>query len=502
MDSSAVPMPMPSYQNERSGIRGLFTVLGAVQVTVIAAITMLTVALPQVQRDLHTSSAGLALVSAIYSVSFGGLLLCGGRLSDVVGARPALLAGLAVFGLGSLTGAIAPTLAVLAAARAGQGVGAALIAPAAFSSLLAVVPDRAARPAVLARWGVLSSLGASVGVAMFGALSTWVSWRWLFVIPAVVAALAAACTPALVPRAPVPVRPARIGWPAAVLGAAGLMVLLLGAQISPWLLPPGAVLLLAFLLQQRRASSPLLRLHLLRRRGLALAAVGAASAAMATMFFVLSLHLQTDLGFTPLQTSAVFLLAIPGVCVSGAMARRLIPRFGSRQLLLAGLVMAAAGATSLGALTWPPLSPWGGLLVFAVGAGLAFAAATVAATSDVPACQAGAVGAVLNTVMEFGPALGLAVLPAAGNTLASRPDAGSARTLELVGTLLLAVVLIAALFRHAKPALPDRTSLAMTEREDHPQCLNASPTVSPSSPAPAPVSAEPPPKPSPAKGRP
>lgn len=477
----------------------MFSVLGAVQVTVIAAITMLTVALPQVQRDLHTSSAGLALVSAIYSVSFGGLLLLGGRLSDVVGARPALLAGLAVFGLGSLTGTIAPTLAVLAAARAGQGVGAALIAPAAFSSLLAVVPDRAARPAVLARWGVLSSLGASVGVAIFGALSTWLSWRWLFVIPAVVAALAAACTPALVPRAPVPVRSARIGWPAAVLGAAGLMVLLLGAQISPLLLPPGAVLLAAFLLQQRRASSPLLRLHLLRRRGLALAAVGAASASMATVFFVLSLHLQTGLGLTPLQTSVVFLLAIPGVWVSGAMARHLIPRFGSRQVLLAGLVMAAAGAALLGVLTWPPLSPWAGLLVFAVGAGLAFAAAT-AATSDVPAGQAGAVGAVLNTVMELGPALGLAVLPAAGNTLASRPDAGFARTLELVAALLLAVVLIAALSRMPSP-LPQRTSLAMTEREDQPQCLNASPTVSPSSPARAPASAEPPPKPSPAKGR-
>lgn len=229
MDSSTTPMHIPSYQNDRSAPRAAYLLLGTVQVTVIAAITMLTVALPQIQHDLHASSTGLVLVSATCSVSFGGLLLLGGRLSDVAGARPVLLIGLGAFGLASLTGAVSPTLALLVGARAARGVGAALIAPAAFNMLLGAASDLAARPTVLARWGVLSSLGASIGVAIFGALSTWASWRWSFVPPAVVAALAIACAPALVPHAPVPVRQARTGWPDGALGATGLMVLLVGA---------------------------------------------------------------------------------------------------------------------------------------------------------------------------------------------------------------------------------------------------------------------------------
>ncbi|MFI5762099.1 MULTISPECIES: MFS transporter [unclassified Streptomyces] len=401
-----------------------FALLAAVQVVLILAITMLSVALPRIQHELGLSPAELTLVSATYGLSFSGLLLLGGRAADLYGQRRTFLWGTGVFAVASVAAGLAPDTVTLLAGRFAQGVGAAFAAPAAMALAGSLFPEPARRGRAMAVWGGLAPLGATLGTLASGALTTWISWRWTFAVPAVVAAAAVLVAPRLLPRSQAAAT-GRVDVVGAVLATAGLSVLSYGlvhAAEAPWtsatVTVPGiaGILLLAgFLVVERRAADPLLPLGFLASgpRAGALIAVLVGSAGIATMFFLLSLHFQQISGLSPLLTSAAFLPFSAVLVATGMLAARLVKRFGPRTAVTAGLLIAAAGLLLLGRTTAD--SPYagallGGLLLFPAGISLVFSGATVAVVENVPDDRAGLAGGLVNTALETGPTVGLAIL--------------------------------------------------------------------------------------------
>ncbi|WBP86146.1 MFS transporter [Kitasatospora cathayae] len=407
-----------------------FALLGAVQVTLIATITVITVALPAIQRDLGLTDQDLVFATSAYSLSFGGLLVLGGRLADLLGHRRVFVTGVAVFGAASLAAATATTLWVLVAARFAQGVGAALAAPSAMALLGAVYPDPARRTRALAVWGVLASIGASSGNVLSGLILSWVQWRWVFVAPAVVSAVIVLCS-RLLPTGAAR-RAERLDLPGALLITAGLTAFIYGLGESDWLwIGLGAVVLVLFAVVQARSSRPLVPPALLAstRRLAALLAIGLTAASMATYFFVLALYFQKTLDYSPLRTSAAFLppvLAVVFTAVVGGPAAR---RLGPGGLAATGLALGAVGMGLLSTLDahssyFGPLLA--GVTLFPVGAGLTFSGATVWAVERTAPEEAGLVGGIVNTAMEVGPPLGLAVLVPLAATYAADHGGGAA----------------------------------------------------------------------------
>jgi MFS family permease len=388
--------------NRTIGLDGwAFVVLAAAQVTLIAAITAITVALPAIGRDLNLDQSGLVLVSSGYGVSFGGLLLLGGGLADRFGGRRVFAAGMTGFCLGSAAAAVAPWAWFLVTARLAEGAAAALAAPAALALLGTVFPDPRRHGRALATWGVLSSAGAIAGLVLSGVLP----WRWVLAALALIAAIAVAVTPTVLPASPASAR-GRLDWPGALLVTAGLALLIYGLQRSVWVAGAGLAVLVMFGLAERRSGAPLVPPPLLRRRALPLAAVLVCAGSMATAFFLLSLYLQQSRGLSGPHTSALFLLTVPAAVGAGPLAARLIGRFGIRPVLVAGLLTAAGGLLLVSFVG----APYAGLLIFPFGTGLSFAASVSAVMQDAGDRQSGLAGALVNAAMETGPPLGLAVL--------------------------------------------------------------------------------------------
>lgn len=419
---------MLSLLTDRSRKTVAFAVLGGAQVTLVAAITLLTVPLPAIQREFGLGQGDLALLSSAYGLTFGGLLLLGGRLADRWGAREVFLAGMALLAAASAVGGLAPGHAVLLAARFAQGVGAAMAAPAAVSLVTRLRPDVRERERALAVWGTLSATGAVAGSLLSGLVAAVASWRWSFLLPAAAGVVAVAVGALLLPS--VPRTAARLDLPGALLATAGLVAfaygLLQGAMVVT---AAGLLLMCAFVALQTRTPRPLLPLRLVahRRRGAALLVVFVTAAASAATTFLLSLHLQQGRGLSPILTSLAFLPFLL-VVVMGPVSGRLLRRFGVRRVLVAGAVLAAVSMVLLGDIGAGG-SVLAGLLVFPVASGLAFSGATVAALDDVPAEDAGVAGGLVNTAMEAGPTVGLAVLVALAAARADHVPAGGTRAM-------------------------------------------------------------------------
>lgn len=406
---------MPSILTDRSNITGrAFVVLGAVQVTLIASITLLVVPLPAIQREMGLTRPDLALLTSAYGLSFSGLLLLGGRLADLYGHRRLFTTGVALFAAASAVSAAAPGFAALLLGRFAQGAGAALAAPAALALVRSLTPDPARLPRVLAVWGTLSVSGATAGSLLSGVIVALASWRWAFALPVAVSALALATARRL--PAPEP-RPGRLDVAGAVLATAGMVALtygLLHAAAVPAV--AGGLLLAAFVAVEARAAAPLLPPAFLASpaRAAALLAVLVTAAASATHTFFLTLWFQQVRGLSPLLTSAAFTPYLL-VLVMGPVAGRLAGRFGARAVTVAGLLLGAV-AMALFSLIEADTPYAGvvlaGLLLFPVASGLAFSGATVAALDGVPPRQTGLGGGLLNTAMEAGPTAGLAALAA------------------------------------------------------------------------------------------
>jgi MFS family permease len=416
------------------------TRLAVVQVVLIVAITIVSVPLPAIGRDLALDQAELVLVSGAYGVAFSGLLLLGGGLTELLGHRRALQAGVAVFGVASAAAAASPDFPSLLAARLPQGAGGALAAPAALALVAVLFPEPPRRARALAVWGMLPVTGAVAGILVSGPLLEWASWRWTFVVPALVAATAVALAPRVLPAGAATEVYRRLGVRGALLATGGLFALSTGLVASGEVgwgdprtfapVPAGLGLLVAFSTAERRGTASLLPLALLRsrRRMAALMTVGLTSTPTAATFLFVALDLQLVRGASPLATSAAFGPFAAALLVASGLAPRAVARFGASATTVAGLLIAAAGLALIGqtgvagAYAGPLLA---GLVLFPTGAALAFSGATVAALDGVGDGEAGRAGGVLNTALETGAAAGLAVLvPLAGmaTTPADRAD--------------------------------------------------------------------------------
>ncbi|MEU3427384.1 MFS transporter [Streptomyces gardneri] len=440
--------------------RGGFLLLGGVQMTLIFTLAALAVPLPRIGAEFRLDRADLILLSAAYGLTFAGLLLLGGRLADRFGGRRTLTAGLVVFGAASAAVPLAPGYEALLAARFGQGVGAALVAPAAMAVLRALFPAPAAYGRAMATWGGLSVLGATAGNLLSGVISAASSWRGTFAVPVAVTLAALLLAPRLLPATPPgtvrtldpPGAGRTLDLPGALLATAGITLASFGLVLTdahPWGSAPvlvplltGLALLAAFAAVERRTADPLLPPDFLRdgRRLLGLAAIGLTAAGTATVFVLLSLALQEGRGWSALLTSAAFVPFAVALLGSGRLAGPLIGRFGPGRVTGAGLGAAAAGLALLAATGFDGSIPYAygllpGLLLLPAGGALSFAGAAVLATDGVPAHRAGLAGGVLNTAMELGPTVLFAALLTLGGDAVSLAAAAVLFTALAVTTI-------------------------------------------------------------------
>ena len=405
----------------------LLVLLCVAQFMVILDATVVNVALPSIGRALHFAAGDLSWVVTAYVLFSGGLVLLGGRASDVVGRRATFLAGLAVFTAASLASGLAPSAGALIAARAGQGLGAALLTPAALS-IITTVYSGAQRATALSVWGAIGGGGAAAGVLAGGILTTWLGWRSVFLVNVPVGLVAAAASLRLLPPSGTAAGIRReLDLPGALLVVAGLVTgvyALAGAPQHGWgsvrtlsLLALSLGLLAAFTVAERRARQPLLPPRIWRSRSLTAGAVvmlGATGILVGT-FFLNSLYLQDVRGASALRVGLEFLPLVAVIGLGAHLASRLLPRTGTRVLAVAGLVLMGGGALLLSGVSARAGYATGllpGLLLIGSGTGLVFPAATVAAMSEVAADRAGLASGLMTAAHEIGAALGVAVFAA------------------------------------------------------------------------------------------
>jgi EmrB/QacA subfamily drug resistance transporter len=399
-------------------------VLAAAQFMVFLDETVVNVALPSIKAELGFTQPALAWVVNAYMLAFGGLLLLGGRIADLYGRRRVFLAGTAVFGVASLLDGLAMSPGLLVAARALQGVGAALATPAALALITSLFPPGAERVRALSIWGALSGLGFAVGNLLGGIITDLASWRWVFLINVPIAVASLGIVPRFVAESRSAIR-TRFDVRGAITLMAGMSTLVsafLDAASVGWgaaqthvLLAIALTLLAAFGVIESRGTAPLIPLGVLRnRRTLVPNAVQfLLGGSLISSFFLLTLYLQQVLGYTPLQAGISYLPLAAGVATATALANRWVPTQGPRRLAAAGLTLAAAGllvlahAPALGSYLADVLPA---LVLLGVGAGLAFVSITNAALATVAEAVAGLASALLSTAVMLGGSLGLAVL--------------------------------------------------------------------------------------------
>jgi EmrB/QacA subfamily drug resistance transporter len=455
--------------------------LCAVQFLDIVDSAIVNVALPSIQHSLGFSQQNLQWVASGYILTYGGFLLLGGRLGDLLGRRRMLLIGLTVFALSSLTAGLAGTPALLVAARLVQGIGAALMAPAALSELTTSFREGKDRNTALGVWGAVSGIAAAAGVFLGGVISQGPGWRWIFFVnPPICVVVAAGGLLLLAQDRGAMTRATTFDSQGALLATGGMLVLvysLVRAPVVGWgsiqtvaTLTGSAVLLIAFALNESRSRNPLVPFGILRVKGLVAADLTQliAFCGFFSMFFYATLYMQEILHYTPLRAGVAYLPITAGFAVAGGMASQLVTRIGTRPVVVAGCVIASAGIyfvsrVPLNGSYLADLLP--GFVVMSLGAGLVFVSVTAAANAGVPADKAGLAAGLLNSSQQIGSALGLAILSAVAITrtdhlVASHvarlvaADAGYHRAL-LVGSLLMAgAALIALRIGNTRAAAP------------------------------------------------
>ncbi|HYZ69161.1 MAG TPA: MFS transporter, partial [Mycobacterium sp.] len=422
----------PRAANDAGNIRArhpgrVLFIIGLAQLMVVLDTTIVNIALPSAQNALGFGTESRQWIITAYSLAFGSLLLIGGRLSDILGRRRTLLIGLIGFAAASAVGGAAVGFAMLVAARAAQGVFAAILAPAALSTLNVTFPQGRQRARAFGVYAAIAAGGAVVGLLLGGALTEWLSWRWCLYVNLFFALPAAAAVVATLPARGVAAgRMRQLDWPGVVAASGGLFCLVYGlsqAQTDSWtsaltigMFVASAALLAAFAFIEARAARPLLPLGIVndRNRVGAYLAIAVAFCSMFGVFLFLTYYLQQTLRYTPLVTGVAFLPFAAGIAVSAGVANtQLVPRFGPRPLIPTGMTIAAIGMYWLRHLTESSTYAGGVLgpiIVLGVGVGLTFAPAIATATSGVPEDDAGVASAMVNTSQQIGGAVGTAVL--------------------------------------------------------------------------------------------
>jgi EmrB/QacA subfamily drug resistance transporter len=401
-------------------------VLAVAQFMVVLDVTIVNVALPDIQRDLGFSASGLQWVVSVYTLLFGGFLLLGGRAADLLGRRRVFVAGLLLFGLTSLAAGLAQSPEQLVGMRAVQGLAGAILSPAAFAIITVTYASGRDRNIAMGVWGGLAGLGGTLGVIAGGLLVDTASWRWVFLVNVPIAIVLAAVVPAFVRESRAAAEgPRTFDVAGAVLSTAGLLAIVLGvirAEPLGWssfqviaLLTGGVALLAAFVRVESRSAAPLVPLGLFRSRGLssAMPALALNGAAFLGMFFLTAIFLQQVRGLTALETGLRFLPMGIVAIASAVLASQLVTRFGTRPVQLAGVALSVVGLLLLAqadATGSYPLTIMPGLLLFGAGIITTGTPATIAAVSDVAHEQAGVASGVVNAGYQVGGALGLAVI--------------------------------------------------------------------------------------------
>jgi EmrB/QacA subfamily drug resistance transporter len=402
----------------------LAIMLGA-QLMIILDLTVVNIALPHIQTGLHFSTTSLAWVLNGYTLTFGGLLLLGGRAGDILGRRRMFLAGIAIFTLASLVGGLAPDAGVLLAARAVQGVGGALASPAVLALVISGFSEGGERTRALAIYAGVVTGGSSLGLVLGGVITQWLDWRWVLFINVPIGIAVLAATPMFV--AETPRQPGRFDLAGAVTSTGGVAALVYafirmagdgwGDHLGLAALAVAAVLLAAFLLTETRASQPItpLRLFADSSRSGSFAARLLLIVGMFGMFFFLTQFLQDVLGFGALKAGVAFLPMTVLLFALSRLAPRLMPVVGPKRLLLIGMIPVVIGMAWLARVS-PATGYWSGvftpMVLLGAGLGVAFVPLTTASLAGVSPQDSGAASSMVNVIQQLGGSVGLAVLDA------------------------------------------------------------------------------------------
>jgi len=419
----------PSIAPERKWLA--LALLAAAQFVVVLDASIVNVALPSIGRELEFSQDNLSWVVNAYTLTFGGFLLLGGRMADLLGRRRMFISGLVLFAAASLAGGLAQSDVWLIAARAVQGLGAALLSPAALSLVTTLFAEGAERNKALGVWGAVAGSGGAAGVLLGGMLTEWAGWEWVLYVNVPIGLAAAALSPRLLPESRN--EGARhFDVAGAITVTAGLSLLvytLVDANQAGWgsgqtllLLAVAAALIVGFVAIERRTRAPLVPFPgIFRMRSITGINVTALLIAMAlfSMFFFISLYMQQVLGYDPLEAGVAYLPLAGGIIVSAGIASQLVTRFGVKPVLISGLLL-----TAVGLLWFSQISVGGSYvgdilfpsLIAAFGLGFAFVPMTIAAVAGVEPNEAGLASGLINTSQQVGGALGLAVLAAIANS--------------------------------------------------------------------------------------
>jgi EmrB/QacA subfamily drug resistance transporter len=404
--------------------------LAAAQFVVVLDASIVNVALPSIGGALHFSQDDLSWVINAYTLTFGGFLLLGGRLADLLGRRRLFMIGLTLFAVASFAGGIAQSAGWLVAARAVQGLGAALLSPAALSLLTTIFAEGKERNTALGVWGAVAGSGGAVGVLLGGMLTEWAGWEWVLFVNVPITAVAVLLSPRLLPESRNEgERHFDIAGATTITAGLSLLVYaLVDANNAGWAstqtLGLGAIalaLIAAFVLIELRTKAPLVPFPgIFRLRTITGINITALFIAMSlfSMFFFVSLYMQQVLGYDALKAGLSYLPLAGGIIVSAGLASGLVTRFGFKPVLVSGLILTAAG------LIWfAQVSPHGSYasdilgpsLLAAFGLGFAFVPMTIAAVAGVRQDEAGLASGLINTSQQVGGALGLAILATIAN---------------------------------------------------------------------------------------
>ncbi|MEU4176583.1 MFS transporter [Streptomyces sp. NPDC026589] len=431
--SHATPADTATSDRHRGGLALL--VIASCQLMVVLDVTIVNIALPHMQQDLGFSTENLSWVVNAYTLTFGGLLLLGGRLGDILGRRRVFVFGVLLFVFASLLGGLSQEGWQLLAARSLQGVGGAIASPTALSLITTTFREGPERNRAFGVFAAVSAGGSAIGLLAGGLLVEWLDWRWVLFVNVPIGLLIAFATPRYIPESER--RPGHFDIAGALTSTVGMVLLVYGfirASEDGWTdaltlgsFAVAVVLLAVFITVERGSKQPITPLWMFRDRNRAgsYAMMLSLAAAMFGMFFFLTLFVQNVLDFSPLRAGLAFLPVSAVIAVSAGLASQLLPRWGPKPFMVVGALLAAAG---LGWLTLTDVhssylgSILGPMLVFGFGMGMQFVSLTLMAVSGVAPKEAGAASGILNATQQVGGSLGLSILVTTFGT-ASRNEA-------------------------------------------------------------------------------
>jgi EmrB/QacA subfamily drug resistance transporter len=421
--AAAPPAPRPALRVDPNVV---LAVVAVAQFMVVLDATVVNVALPTIQRELGFSEQSLSWVLNAYTLMFGGFLLLGGRLADRLGRRRLFAAGIALFSGASLICGVSQSEGMLLVARGLQGLGGALVSPAALSIILTTFAEGSERNRALAVWGAIAGAGGAIGLLLGGVIVEALSWRWVFFVNVPIGAAVLALTPRIVPESRSE-SAARGGYDAEgavaiTLGTIALVFTLIKADSWGWTsgrtlagFAVATVLIAAFVEIERRHQDPLIPLRIFSNRSLAAsdATMLVVAAALFGVFFFCTLYLQQVLGYSALRTGLAYLPLSLTIIGASALASRFVDRFTPKPVLAAGLLVATAGFVLLTRISGhgdyaSHVLP--AMIVLGAGLGMSFVPITISATTGVAADDSGLASGLLNTTQQVGGSLGLAIL--------------------------------------------------------------------------------------------